>query len=183
MDTEEDNANGNPCKASSYAGEICPAIASVHKPTVTAESEPRLSMRSKNEDRIALTQIFERHRRGLLLAAFRITRNQDEAEEVVQEAAIKALLKLDTFRGESRLDTWIYAIVSNCAISRLRSLARRRWISLDSEVTTDQSSPRWTALETKMDPERECSAEELREIVCSEMEALKSPISDCHPIV
>jgi RNA polymerase sigma-70 factor (ECF subfamily) len=140
-----------------------------------AERDPRLSMASETENRIALTRIFEQHRRGLLLAAFRITRNRDEAEDVVQEAAIRALLKLHTFRGESRLETWIYAIVGNCAISRLRSVARRRLFSLDSELNSDQNSPRWVALEATMDPEEECLAGELHKIVCSEMEALKAP--------
>jgi RNA polymerase sigma-70 factor (ECF subfamily) len=119
--------------------------------------------------------LFEQRRTRLVLLALRITHNQDEAEDVVQEAATRALVKLQTFRGESRLETWIYAIVRNCAISRLRSPTRRRLISLDSELSPDQNSPRWVALEGAADPEENCLAYELSEIVRSEMQALRAP--------
>jgi RNA polymerase sigma-70 factor (ECF subfamily) len=175
MTTKVDNSYDASCRPRGYEGDEVQAIAGAPRQMTAAERDPRLSMASETENRIALTRIFEQHRRGLLLAALRITRNRDEAEDVVQEAAIRALLKLHTFRGESRLETWIYAIVGNCAISRLRRLARHRLLSLDSEWNTDQNSPRWVALEAAMDPEGECLADELHEIVCSEMETLKAP--------
>jgi RNA polymerase sigma-70 factor (ECF subfamily) len=175
MTTKVDNAFDASRRPRIYAGEEGSAIAGAQGQTAAAEREPRLLTAPETENRIAFTRVFEQHRRGLHLAALRITRNQDEAEDVVQEAAIRALLNLHTFRGESRLETWIYAIVGNCAISRLRSAAKRRLLSLDSELNTDQNSPRWVALEETMDPEGECLADELHEIVCSEMEALKAP--------
>ncbi len=175
MTTNVDNSDGAPCRPRAYAGEEGPATAGAQRQTAATEIELRILTAPEAENRIAFTRIFEQHRRGLLLAALRITRNQDEAEDVVQEAAIRALLKLHTFRGESRLETWIYAIVGNCAISRLRSLARHRLLSLDSEFKTDQNSPRWVAFEATMDPEGECLADELHEIVCSEMETLTAP--------
>jgi RNA polymerase sigma-70 factor (ECF subfamily) len=175
MGTKVDNSYGASCRPRGYEGEKVQAIAGAPRQMTAAEREPRLSMASETENRIALTRIFEQHRRGLFLRALRITRNQDEAEDVVQEAAIRALLNLHTFRGESRLETWIYAIVSNCAISSLRSVARRRLLSLDSELNTDQNSPRWVALDKTMDPEGECLADELHKIVRSEMEALEPP--------
>jgi RNA polymerase sigma-70 factor, ECF subfamily len=175
MDTKVENSYGTPCRPRSYAGEEGPATAGAQQQRTATEIEPRLLTAPETENRIAFTRIFEQHRRGLLLAALRITRNQDEAEDIVQEAAIRAPPNLHTFRGESRLETWIYAIVGNCAISRLRSVARRRLFSLGSESNTGQNSPRWVALEETMDPEGECLFDELREIVCSEMEALKAP--------
>ena len=127
---------------------------------VVTEGELGTATEAENENRTALTRVLEQHRKRLVLAALRITRNRDEAEDVVQEAAMKALVKLQTFRGESRLETWIYTIVGNCALSRLRSPARRRLISLDSELNADQNSPRWVALEAT-DPEGNCLAYEL----------------------
>jgi RNA polymerase sigma-70 factor (ECF subfamily) len=144
-------------------------------PPIKTEGAPGASSEAGSENRIAFARIFEQSRKRLVRAALRITRNQNEAEDVVQEAALRALMKLQTFRGESRLETWIYTIVSNCALSRLRSPARRRLVSLDSEVCADQNSPRWVALEATMDPEEHCLAYELREIVQSEMQALKAP--------
>ena len=142
---------------------------------IATENEPGATTELESENRIALARLFEQHRKRLVRAALRITRNQDEAEDVVQEAAMRALVKLQTFRGESRLATWIYTIVSNCALSRLRDPARRRLISLDSELSADQNSPRWVALAATMDPEGNCLTYELHEIIRSEMQALKAP--------
>lgn len=142
---------------------------------IATEKELGAATQRECENRIALGRLFEQHRKRLVRAALRITRNQDDAEDVVQEAAMRALVKLQTFRGESRLETWIYTIVRNCAISRLRIPGRRRLISLDSELSADQTSPRCVALETTMDPERNCLAYELHEIIRSEMQALKAP--------
>jgi len=153
-------------------------------PSIETERVPGASSEARGENRIAFTRLFEEHRKRLVRAVLRITRNQDEAEDVVQEAAIRALVNLQTFRGESRLETWTYTIVNHCALSRLRSPARRRLISLDSEVCADQNSPRWVALEATIDPEENCLAYELREIVHSEMQALKAPyravVQLCH---
>jgi RNA polymerase sigma-70 factor, ECF subfamily len=136
---------------------------------------PETATGLESENRIALTRLFEEHRTRLVLAAQRVTHNKDEAEDVVQEAAIKALVKLQTFRGELCLETWVWAIVSNCAIGRLRNPARRRSISLDSELVPSRNSPRWVALAETADPEQNCLAYELSEILRSEMEALKAP--------
>jgi RNA polymerase sigma-70 factor, ECF subfamily len=129
----------------------------------------------RSENRIILTRLFEQHRKKLVRVAMRITHNQDDAEDVVQEAALRALLKLQSFRGESRLETWIYTIVANCALSRLRSPVRRRSISLDSELNADENSPRWIALDAGKTPEGNCLACELEEIVLAEIELLKAP--------
>jgi RNA polymerase sigma-70 factor, ECF subfamily len=52
--------------------------------------------------------------------AFRLLRNREDAEEVLQEAFLTIFDKIGTFQGKSKLSTWIYAIVSNAALSRIR---------------------------------------------------------------
>ncbi len=175
MTTKADTSYDASCRPRGYEGEGVQAIADAPRQITAVKRQPGPPMPSEAENRITLARIFEQHRRGMFLRALHITGNRDEAEDVVQEAAIRALLKLHTFRGESRLETWVYAIVSNCAISSLRSVARRRVLSLDSELNTDQNKPRWVALEATMDPEGECLADELHKIVCSEMETLQAP--------
>jgi RNA polymerase sigma factor (sigma-70 family) len=69
----------------------------------------------------------------------------------------------------------MYTIVNNCALTRLRSPARHRLVSLDSELCADEHSPRWVAQEATMDPEETCLACEFREIVHAEVQALKPP--------
>lgn len=66
--------------------------------------------------------------------AMRITGNQQDAEEAVQDAFWSVTRKIDTFRGDSALGTWLYRIVSNAAYAKLRRRPRGRVvISLDAE--------------------------------------------------
>jgi RNA polymerase sigma-70 factor, ECF subfamily len=58
--------------------------------------------------------------------AIGITRNAEDAEEAVQDAFWNVVWKIDTFRGESSLGSWIYRIVFNAAYQKVRSRARRR---------------------------------------------------------
>ena len=52
--------------------------------------------------------------------AFRYLRNHEDAEEVVQDVLLKVFRKIELFRGDSALSSWIYRITFNTAMSRLR---------------------------------------------------------------
>lgn len=58
--------------------------------------------------------------------ALRYLRNEEDAEEVVQDVLFKVYQKIDAFRGDSALSSWIYRITFNTAMSRLRSNKSRR---------------------------------------------------------
>ena len=58
--------------------------------------------------------------------ALRVVADADVAQDVVQEACVRALQKLDSFQGRSSLATWLHRITVNCANDALRSNARRR---------------------------------------------------------
>jgi RNA polymerase sigma-70 factor, ECF subfamily len=123
----------------------------------------------------AFTQLFEERRNKLLRVALRITRNKEEAEDIVQEAALRALLKLNSFRGESRIDTWMAVIIVRTSISRMRSpFWRHRHVSIDSEMTGDQCSLPCIIADSGMNPERYCASYELDEILQSEIDRLKA---------
>jgi RNA polymerase sigma-70 factor, ECF subfamily len=70
----------------------------------------------------AFIRAMEKGRAPLIRVAYRTTRNMEEAEDVVQEAFMKAFVCLHQFRGEARVDTWLRTIVVNTA----RNWARRR---------------------------------------------------------
>src|SRR3546814_18443132 len=61
-----------------------------------------------------------RHNRTMFRTARAILQNEADAEEVVQEAYLKAFLHLDGFAGASRLSTWLVKIAVNEALARLR---------------------------------------------------------------
>jgi RNA polymerase sigma-70 factor, ECF subfamily len=69
--------------------------------------------------------------------AIGITGNRQDAEEAVQDAFCNVIRKIDTFRGDAALGSWIYRIAANAAYQRGRSAARRRHeISLDEVLPT-----------------------------------------------
>lgn len=83
----------------------------------------------------AFGRLVTTHQDRLFGAMMQVTRSAEEAEDVVQEAFVRAYLKLDTFQRNSRFFTWLYRIAFNSALSRRRR--KRANISLDQtrEVT------------------------------------------------
>jgi RNA polymerase sigma-70 factor, ECF subfamily len=69
--------------------------------------------------------LVERHRRYLYNLAFRITGNEQDAKDVVQDCLFNAYLRLDQFERRADLRTWLNRILVNCALDHLRSLRRR----------------------------------------------------------
>jgi RNA polymerase sigma-70 factor (ECF subfamily) len=65
--------------------------------------------------------LIERHKDLAFTIAYRILNNREDAEEVVQDAFVKAYRSLPAFRKDSRYSTWLFRIVYNAAISRKRS--------------------------------------------------------------
>ena len=65
------------------------------------------------------------HARSLHRLAYRMTRNEHDAEDVVQEALLKAYRGLDKFENRSELSTWLHRITTNCAYDLLRKRQRR----------------------------------------------------------
>ncbi|MGI9470544.1 MAG: RNA polymerase sigma factor, partial [Rubripirellula sp.] len=80
-------------------------------------------------DRGAFTQLVELNQERLFASMLQVTGSPDEAEEVVQEAFIRAFLKLDTFQRNSQFFTWLYRIAFNSALTRRRR--KRARVSLD----------------------------------------------------
>ena len=68
--------------------------------------------------------------------AFRIVNNREDAEEIVQDAFLKAFKSLNKFRKDSKFSTWFYKIVVNSSLSRTRS-NRPELSSIDAEDSDD----------------------------------------------
>jgi RNA polymerase sigma-70 factor (ECF subfamily) len=73
----------------------------------------------------------ERRRPQLLRMARRLTNSTEDAEDVVQEALMKAYKALARFRGESQMSSWLGAIVQNTAHEHLRSRRNRVFVSIE----------------------------------------------------
>src|SRR5579863_7130839 len=85
-----------------------------------------------SSDKLAtFVEMAQKHRVRLLWVARRMTKSHEEAEDIVQDALLKAFRALPQFRGDSRMDTWLHAIVRNMALAHLRSRKGRIELPLE----------------------------------------------------
>jgi RNA polymerase sigma-70 factor (ECF subfamily) len=82
--------------------------------------------RARAGDEAAFQGLVERHSRALFRLAYRMTGNEPDAEDVVQEALLKAFRQLDRFEGRSSFGSWLHRIAANCAYDALRRRERDR---------------------------------------------------------
>ncbi len=90
------------------------------------EDDAELVARARARDTGAFRELVERHRARAFGLALRMLRSPADAEEVTQDAFVRAWLALPQFRGESRFSTWLHRIVARRALDRAEVLKRRR---------------------------------------------------------
>jgi RNA polymerase sigma-70 factor (ECF subfamily) len=81
--------------------------------------------KARSGDRDAFRALVERHSRTLFRLAFRMTGNQQDAEDVVQESFLRAYRQLARFDERASFGTWLYRIVTNCSLDVVRARKRR----------------------------------------------------------
>jgi RNA polymerase sigma-70 factor (ECF subfamily) len=123
------------------------------------DEERLLIERCRQGDLGAFEELYRAHAGRLYGVALRLLGNTADAEDILQEIFLAAHRKLDTFRGESALGTWLYRLATNLCLDHLRSKAGRSnqvTDALDDEVglfdTASSSLAEQTV--TKMDLER-----------------------------
>src|ERR671935_648391 len=96
--------------------------------------------RARQGDSEAFRELVERHSRSVFRLAFRMTGNEQDAEDVVQEAFLRAYKQLGRFESRANFGTWLYRIVANCSVDLMRAKQARhdqaRGESLDALVDT-----------------------------------------------
>lgn len=73
--------------------------------------------------------------------AYRLTGNEEDARDVVQEAYLRAFKSIRRFRGDSAFSTWMYRITANCASTYLSRRGRARHVELDDDVPLADARP------------------------------------------
>ena len=89
------------------------------------EDEAQVVARARRGDTEAFRVLVEGHSRDVFRLAFRLTGNEHDAEDVVQETFWKAYRKLDAFEERAQFGSWVHRIAANCAYDLLRARARR----------------------------------------------------------
>jgi RNA polymerase sigma-70 factor (ECF subfamily) len=115
--------------------------------------------------------LVERHRTYMYNLALRLTGNEQDAKDVVQDCLLNAFRRLDRFEGRADLRTWLHRILVNCALDHLRSL-RRRPDAHHPQPLLDVAD---TAASGSPDPERLAASADWRRLVAAAMEGM-SPL-------
>ena len=100
---------------------------------MTASQEAEIVRRVLECDADAFGAIVDEYQKNVYNLALRMTGNPEDAQDMSQEAFIKAFNSLASFRGDSKLSVWLYRIVSNVCLDFLRSRKRRQTVSLNMD--------------------------------------------------
>src|SRR5215217_5713597 len=118
-----------------------------------SNSEMDLIGRMQAGDTAAVGELASMYGPRIEQLAFRYLKNREDAEEVAQDVLLKVYRKIEAFRGDAALSSWIYRITFNTAMSRLRSGRLHRNVEVSTPETTVDGIPQikaepadWTSL-------------------------------------
>src|SRR5437870_5360627 len=102
--------------------------------------ELTLVQAAKSGDVSAFEELVRRYDRNVFRIAQHITQNREDAEDVVQDAFLKAYQNLERFQENSKFYTWLVRIAVNEALMRLRRRRTGKLVSLDEEIETGEDT-------------------------------------------
>ncbi len=95
-----------------------------------------LIQRSQQGDRSAFDTLIQKHEARAYQYAFRLTRNEEEASDVVADAFVRVYNALQNFKGQSAFSTWLYRILTNCFLDQRKKDRSRPTSQLESVIQT-----------------------------------------------
>ncbi|HXZ79018.1 MAG TPA: sigma-70 family RNA polymerase sigma factor [Terriglobales bacterium] len=134
--------------------------------------ELQLVNAAKAGDISAFEELVRRYDRNVFRIAQHITQNREDAEDVVQDAFMKAYENLGQFQGQSKFYTWLVRIAVNEALMKLRRRRPERMVSLDEEVRTEEDSMPREIADWSPNPEQLYNQSELRDILGKTIQGL-----------
>ena len=129
---------------------------------------------AKQGDDKAFEELVRRYDRNVFRIAQHITQNREDAEDVVQDAFLKAYRNLEQFQEQSKFYTWLVRIAVNEALMKLRRRKPERTVSLDEEIKTEDDSLPREVRDWSPNPEQMYNQGELREILTRTIQGLPS---------
>lgn len=128
--------------------------------------------RAKGGDVSAFEKLVRQYDRQVFRIANHITQNREDAEDVVQDAFLKAYQKLDQFQGNSKFYTWLVRIAVNESLMRLRKRRTGKMVSIDEDVQTDEGSMPRDLADWSPNPEALYGQSEMAEILRKTVQGL-----------
>ena len=128
-----------------------------------ADPDATLVTAARNGKPAAFEELLARHERRIFRLAQNLTRNREDAEEVMQDAFFRAFTHLEGFREDARFSTWLTRIAINEALMKLRR--RRPTVSLDDERESENDFVVHELEDWGPSPEQKYSQQELQRIL------------------
>src|SRR5882724_6067688 len=135
-----------------------------------AREEYALLAAAKRGDSAAFEILCKQSANTVFRVARQMMRNNEDAEDVVQESFQQAFIHLKSFKGDSRFSTWLSRIAINAALMKLRKKHRKWDVLLDESAETEESSSRLDVEDQGPNPEQLYAQKERQRILS---EALK----------
>jgi len=112
----------------------------------------------------AFDDLVQRYGRRLLTVSMRITKNREDAEDVVQESFLKIFKKIDSFRGASKFSTWLTQIAINQALMLMRANTQK-FVSIDEGIEVGNRPKRPEITGGGCTPEELCAQREFEVVM------------------
>jgi RNA polymerase sigma-70 factor, ECF subfamily len=142
------------------------------KGTDQVSDELALVQAAKAGDVSAYEQLVKRYDRNVFRIAQHITQNREDAEDVVQDAFLKAYENLEQFQGNSKFYTWLVRIAVNESLMKLRKRRTDKTVSLDQDIETEEDTMPREVADWSPNPEQLYKQGELKEILTKTINGL-----------
>jgi RNA polymerase sigma-70 factor (ECF subfamily) len=149
-------------------------------PTPSEASPPQveemeLVRAARKGDLAAYDDLVRRYQERIYATLYHMTSNHEDANDLAQEAFIKAFHALKSFKGGSSFYTWVYRIAVNKTINFLKQRKNKSQLSLDALDFNAEHDPDLVALISEKTPRRDINLAELQEKLNEAMQKLSEP--------
>jgi len=148
------------------------AMATIQPVELEPHPDVALVERVRGGDLAAYDALVRKYERQLFRIAQHITQNREDAEDVMQDAFLKAYEKLEQFQGNSKFYTWLVRIAVNESLMRLRKRRTGKMVSIDEDIETEEGSVQRDLADWAPDPEQNYNQAELAEILRKTIQGL-----------
>jgi RNA polymerase sigma factor (sigma-70 family) len=147
--------------------------------TPTVVEERVLVRQAQEGDLRAFDELVHRYQERVYATVYHMTANHEDANDLVQEAFLKAYRALKSFKGDSSFFTWVYRIAVNKTINFLKQRKNRSGMSLNDMDFNAEHDPDMVALVSERTPRRDLGLVELQE----KLNAAMQKLSEIHRLV
>jgi RNA polymerase sigma-70 factor (ECF subfamily) len=138
--------------------------------------EEALVHQAQRGSQTALAELLQNNRHRAYKAARRIVGSNEDAEDIVQEAMLRAIRNFHSYRGDASFATWLTRITVNAALSEKRKTKHVQWIPLDSPADDNGNAYSIPLIEHRPNPEQCYMQSEIRALIARRMLQVLPPL-------